>query len=152
MPHPDPDQAVDDLSVDVETLREVLEHHPVRLAVLFGSEVTGETHPRSDVDVTVEFEESVEDVSGEFLALHSALARALQRDDIDLSMVPDLKPRVGLAAFEEGVLLVGSEDRMEALRERFERAVEAQDAQRPSLRERFDAVIRNVDTTLRGES
>jgi predicted nucleotidyltransferase len=136
------------LDLDVDALRDALEVHPVRIAVVFGSEVTGRTHPRSDLDVVVEFDESVEDEHGALLSLHSTLASALDRNDVDLSLVSDLKPRVGLDAFSEGVLVVGSSDRMQTHRERFERAVESRQNKRESLRDRFDTVIEDVDAAL----
>lgn len=134
--------------VDVEALRGVLRRHPVRLAVAFGSAVTGETHPRSDVDLAVEFDDTVDDAADAYMSLLADLGDALGRDDIDLGLVADLKPRVGLAAFEEGVLLVGTPDRFETHRDRFEDAVTDLERNRPSLRERFDAVIENVDEVL----
>lgn len=152
MSHSGPDLPAGEPSVDVETLREVLESHPVRLAVLFGSEVTGRSHSGSDLDVAVEFDESVTDVRGAFLGLHSALSSGLQRNDVDLSVVSDLRPRVGLAAFSDGVLLVGTESRMDAHRSRFERAVAEGAERRATLRERFDAVIDNVDAAIREHS
>lgn len=138
----------DRLDLDVDMLRDVLEEHSVRLAVVFGSEVTGQMHPRSDLDVAVEFDESVEDESGALLSLYSALASALDRNDVDLSLVSDLKPRVGLSAFSEGVLVLGPEERVETLRQEFERAVESNQDHRESLRERFDAVIEDVEAAL----
>lgn len=136
------------LDLDVDALRNALEDNSVRLAVVFGSEATGRTHARSDLDVAVEFDESVEDEHGALLSLHSALASALDRNDVDLSLVSGLKPRVGLAAFSEGVLVFGTEERAETHRREFERAVESQQDHRKSLRERFDAVIEDVDATL----
>lgn len=134
--------------LDVDALRRVLESHPVRVAVVFGSEVAGQTHSRSDLDLVVEFDESVESVKGAVLSLHADLASALDRNDVDLSLVSDLKPRVGLAAFSDGKLVVGSRDRIERHRERFERAIEDQADRRATLRERFDAVIEDVDAAL----
>ncbi len=43
-------------SVDLETVRTVLRNHPVRLAVLFGSQATGSADGRSDVDLAIELE------------------------------------------------------------------------------------------------
>lgn len=133
---------------DIDTIRKVLEQHPVRLAVLFGSVVTGETHAHSDIDIVVEFEDSVTPTN-EILPLIADLSSALKRNDIDLSVVHDMKPRVGAAAFTNGVLLVGSQERMELHRTRFERAVNViEEKESLSLRERFDRVIENIDTTL----
>jgi predicted nucleotidyltransferase len=134
--------------VDLEALREALHRHPVRVAVLFGSAATGGTHARSDVDVAVEFEDSVGDLAEHVLPLVTDLASAVGRNDVDLALVSDLDPRVGLVAFTEGVRLVGAQERMETLRRRFERTVAERDRTRPSLRERFDTVIENVDESL----
>lgn len=133
---------------DLEILRGVLTEHPVRLAVLFGSAATGETHPGSDLDVAVEFADSVEDVADAFLPLVVDLSSAVGRNDVDLSLVSDLKPRVGLAAFSEGTLLVGTPERMAMHRDRFERAVSELKRNRRSLRERLDAAIEGVDNAL----
>lgn len=132
--------------VEVSALRTTLKEHPVRLAVLFGSTVGGDRHPQSDVDVAVEFEDSVTaaDRTDTILSLIADLSSALDRNDIDLSLVGDLEPHVGLAAFTNGLLLVGSADRMARHRDRFERAVAA-GGERPSLRERFDAVVDAAD-------
>lgn len=137
---------------DFGVLREVLGEHPVRLAVLFGSMVTGETHSRSDLDIAIEFEESVDDVSSAYMALLADLSSAVGRNDVDLSLVHDLKPRVGLAAFSQGTRLIGSRDRLETHRARFERAVAELERTEPSLRDRFDAVIENVDRVLTEQS
>jgi predicted nucleotidyltransferase len=134
---------------DIDAVRKVLEQHPVRLAVLFGSVVSGETHPHSDVDIVVEFEDSVTPTD-EILPLIANLSSALERNDIDLSTVHDIKPRVGAAAFNEGILLVGSQERMELHRAGFERAIEH--TEEKPLRERFDAVIENIDNMLEGKS
>lgn len=134
--------------VNAQALRDALGRHPVRLAVLFGSAATGGTHARSDVDIAVEFEDAVEDPADAVLPLLADLASALGRNDVDLSLVDDLNPRVGLAAFRDGVLLVGTRERMAVHRERFERAVADLERSEPSLRDRFDAVIENVDEAL----
>lgn len=114
--------------------------------------VREEIHPHSDIDIAVEFEDSVT-ATDEILPLIADLSSALDRNDIDLSVVHDIKPRVGVAAFSNGILLVGSEERMELHRIRFERAVNAiKEKESLSLRERFDRVIENIDTTLEEKS
>lgn len=151
MPTSDPARD-EDVVVDLDRLWEALGQHPVRLAVLFGSAASGRTHPGSDVDLVVEFEDPVEDEKGELLGLVTGLSIALERNDIDVALVSDLKPAVGLAAFSDGVLVVGSPKRMETHHERFEHRVERVEAERPSLRERFDAAIEGVDRALRNPS
>jgi len=141
---PSPERA----DVDVEAVRRVVAERPVRLAVVFGSAVTGETHPESDFDLAVEFDDSVDNVADAYMSLLADLGHALGRDDVDLGLVEDLEPRVGLGAFEEGVLVVGSRERFESHQNRFERAVAEYERSHPSLRERFDTVIENVDQVL----
>jgi predicted nucleotidyltransferase len=142
----------EDATVDLDRLREALGQHPVRLAVLFGSAASGRTHAASDVDIAIEFEDAVEDEKGELLALLTDLSIVLDRNDVDVALVSDLKPAVGLAAFSDGILVVGSRERMEIHRERFERETERIEADRPSLRERFDTAIEGVDRALRKSS
>jgi predicted nucleotidyltransferase len=133
-----------DISVDTGRIRAVLDRYPVRLAVLFGSQVTGVADASSDVDLAVEFEGSVDDPGETLLSLLADLSVALDRNDIDLSLVDDLDPRVGRAAFSHGILLVGSVERANALREEFETAVEGRESDR-SLRERLDETLERVD-------
>lgn len=45
-----------DGSPSLEALQQVLQEHPVQLAILFGSHATGESHSRSDIDIAVEFD------------------------------------------------------------------------------------------------
>lgn len=139
-----PGGSTDAGEVDPDQLREVLADHPVRVAVLFGSQVTGRVDPRSDVDLVVEFDQTVDERTDAFLSLLTDLSVALDRNDLDLALVSDIEPRVGRAAFTHGTVLVGSADRIEQLRERFaERANEHRPEE--TLRERFDETIENLD-------
>ncbi|MCT9098218.1 nucleotidyltransferase family protein [Haloarchaeobius sp. HME9146] len=136
--------------VDIEPVRSVLERHPVSLAVLFGSQVEGTADAQSDIDIVVEFD-SVEDTGTAVLRLMSDLSIALDRNDIDLSLVSDLKPRVGRAAFETGILLVGTPRRAAQLQDKFEQQVQT-DTSTESLRARFDAALANIDDLVDGEA
>lgn len=140
-----------DLSVDVQAIRDVLADHPVRLAVLFGSRVDGTADESSDIDVAVEFDPAISDPSSAVLSLLADLSIALDRNDLDVGVIDDLTPRVGLAAFEEGVLLYGSNERAAEHRERFAERV-ASKARDRSLRERFDDALRSIDRHVDGEA
>jgi len=131
-------------SVDVDRIRAVLADHPVRLAVLFGSQAAGTPDPASDVDIAVEFDASVENRGQALLAVLTDLSVALDRNDVDLAVVDDLEPRVGRAAFAEGRLLCGSAERAERHRRRFENRTESEQSDQ-SLRERFDETLARVD-------
>ncbi|WP_049941293.1 nucleotidyltransferase domain-containing protein [Halorhabdus utahensis] len=130
--------------IDSARLREVLADHPVRLAVLFGSQVTGQADPASDVDVVVEFESTVDERGDALLSLLADLSVALDRNDLDVSLVEDIDPRVGRAALTHGTVLIGTAGRIERLRERFaERVADRRSEQ--TLRERFDQTIETLD-------
>lgn len=131
-----------------DQLRSVVEEHPVRLAVLFGSTVRGERHPRSDVDVAVEFERHVPDVLEAVLALSADLSEALDTNDVDVSVVDRFDPRVGRRAFSEGRLVLGSAERFQKHRRAFERLAAEEDRAPPA--ERFDAIIERMDEVLEG--
>lgn len=131
-----------DLSVAIERLGRVFHDQPVRLAVLFGSQADGTASEASDVDIVVEFDESVDDRRSAKVALLTALSVALDRNDIDLSLVSDIDPEVGAVAFSTGRLLCGSRDRFDHLADRFARQRPSDDR---SLRDRFDRALDNVD-------
>lgn len=139
------------LSVDVGAIRDVLADHPVRLAVLFGSRVDGTADESSDVDIAVEFDPEISDPPSALLSLLADLSVALDRNDLDVGVVDDLTPRVGLTAFEDGILLCGSHERAAVHRERFAERV-ASTARDRSLRERFDDALRSIDRLVDGEA
>ena len=80
------------------TVREVLEAQAVRLGVLFGSRARGTAGTHSDVDIAVEFDESVDDRFRARLTLGADLARALSTDDVDVVDLDDVRPAVGYSA------------------------------------------------------
>ena len=108
-----------DASLDLDALQAVLQEHPVQLAILFGSHATETTHPRSDIDLAVEFDahrpsdSSYNDV---FLGLSADLSDALETDDVDLVDLPAVSPALATAIFENGVHLVGEQAHATELR------------------------------------
>jgi predicted nucleotidyltransferase len=47
-------------------------------------------YPRSDLDLAVEFDDTVDDDADAYMSLLADLGRELGRDDIDLGLVEDL--------------------------------------------------------------
>jgi predicted nucleotidyltransferase len=137
-----PSPSEGDDALDIAAIRDTVEDHPVRLAVLFGSRVAGGADDHSDVDIVVEFDPAVDDRGQALFSLLADLSVALDRNDIDLSVVSDLDPRVGRAAFAHGRLVHGSPERADQHRRRFADATS--DADR-SLRERFDEAVDGVE-------
>lgn len=125
------------------TVQRVLEAHPIRLGILFGSRARGTAGMHSDIDVAVEFEPSVSDRYQARLTLGVALTKALGTDDIDVIDLDDVKPEVGYSALEHGRVLVGESERATELAHRFEQQVS-----RPTQaerRERFDDILARLE-------
>ena len=136
-----------DASLDLDGLQAVLREHPVRLAILFGSHATGTTHATSDIDLAVAFNDhrppdpSYNDV---FLGLSADLSDALETDDVDLVDLHAVSPPLAAAIFENGVLLVGSEEHAAELR----RQLTARESDQQSPRDRLDAALDRIDDHL----
>ena len=114
--------------VDPNEIRAVLKSHPVQLGILFGSQARGTSDSHSDVDVAVAFGSSLSDDqrSRARIDLVVDLTRALGTDDVDVVDLDAVRPEVGAAALEDGLVLVGTSE--EAKRRR--RAFEAQTTDR----------------------
>lgn len=134
-------------SLPIADLQSVVREYPVRLAVLFGSHASGDTHRSSDVDVAVEFESIDRESSAYnevFFGLSADLSDALATDDVDLVDIQTLSPAVAESVLEDGVLLVGDAAHAEDLLQRI--AAESSDERTP--RERFDAALGKIDDHL----
>ncbi|WP_436929300.1 type VII toxin-antitoxin system MntA family adenylyltransferase antitoxin [Halosimplex halobium] len=134
-------------TVPVQRLQSRLDQAPVRVAILFGSHVTGRAHARSDVDIAVEFEdiEPGDTAYNEtFFGLSADLSGLLGTDDVDLVDIRSLSPSLARSVFDTGVLLVGSEERVETLRA----TLVSDDPDERSPHERFDDALRRIDEHL----
>lgn len=133
--------------IPLDAVRSTLEEHPVRLAVLFGSQVTGTTHPASDIDIAVELDglqPGDDDFNETFFGLSADLSDVLGIDAVDVVDVHTLSPTLARTVFEDGVLLVGTQTRAAELRTQLES--DGGDDQSP--RERFDDALRKIDEHL----
>ena len=139
----------DSESIDVETVRRVVEEHPVRAAVLYGSQVRGTAGVESDIDVAVAFEPGLS--SAERLqarvALVVDLVEALGYDDVDVADLDGIRPAVGLSAIEHGEVLLG-ETVLEEYRDRFRGAVDLDGETHADRMRRFDEVIERLKNHL----
>lgn len=138
-------------SLPIAELQSVLREYPVRLAIVFGSRASGNTHRSSDTDVAIEFESIDRESSAYnevFFGLSADLSSELVTDDVDLVDVQTLSPAVAESILEDGVLLVGDLAYAEDLLQRI--AAESSDERSP--RERFDAALRKIDDHLSDNS
>ncbi|WP_166377220.1 nucleotidyltransferase family protein [Halorubrum sp. BOL3-1] len=135
-------------AIDGEAVRGVLQRYPIRLGILFGSQVTGKTHADSDVDVAVEFDEelSPEHRRRARLDVMADLTRELGTNDVDVTDLDGVRPEIGVAALQGGVLLVGNSRRADQLQKRFsDRTTEYT---RDDRLDRFDDLLTEMEDTV----
>lgn len=138
---------LDDL--DTDRLAKVLNQHPVRLAVLFGSRVKNTRHVDSDVDIAVEFERGTKPEEA-LLALLADLASATGGVDVDVAVLSDVEPRIGVSICRNGMLLVGDRDRFESHCQQF-REKYREEEQRPT-RDRFREIVETAKQAVGHDS
>lgn len=117
-----PEEEAATATIDSAAVERVLQEHPIRIGVLFGSTVRGTETTESDVDVAVAFEESLppEDRHRARIDLVVDLMETLEVNDVDVTDLDGVRPAVGASALRTGVVLVGDQDRFDQLREEFE--------------------------------
>jgi len=132
-------------TVDPEDIRTVLESHPVRLGVLFGSQVRGTSESHSDIDVAVAFDAalSTEQRTRARIDLVVDLTRTLGTDDVDVVDLDAVRPAVGAVALEDGLVLVGDPDDAERRRAAFD-AETTERAHEERMR-RFDEFLSRME-------
>jgi predicted nucleotidyltransferase len=86
-----------------EVIADWCQEHPVRLCVLFGSQATGQTHPRSDVDVAIWPAESL--ATATRLRWVSDLEILLEREVSMVVVSADLDPVLGMEIVRHGQLI-----------------------------------------------
>lgn len=136
---------IGDLPVEgdvIETARRVLDRHSVSFALLFGSGARPSTTEADDLDIAVEFEKIRPEDGGysdDYLRLLSDLDDALPVD-VDVVDVHTMSPEFARVAFDDGVRLVGSDDR----RRELERAIAGDEPSVADARERVAAAANRL--------
>lgn len=143
-----PESTADGRSIDVERLSDALDQHPVRVGVLFDSHATGSQYVDSDVDVAVEFEPTT-DLEDALLSLLADLSSATGGADVDVALLSDVDPRVGVSACRNGVLLVGDREQFESHCQRFRD--ELRDDRRPT-RDRFHEIVETAKRVVKSDA
>jgi predicted nucleotidyltransferase len=134
-------------SIPTAEFQSVLREYPVRLAILFGSRASGNTHRSSDTDIAVEFEsiDRKDPAYNEvFFEVSADLSDVLATEDVDLVDIHTLSPAIAEAVLEWGVVLVGDSTHAEDLLQR----IAAASSDERSPRERFDAALGKIDDHL----
>lgn len=126
----------------MDRLRDSLERHPVSFAMVFGSVAREETTSESDVDIAVEFEgfrPEDDGYSDVYLGLCSDLDEALPVET-DVVDVHSLSPSFARIVFDDGVVILGSDER----RSELEREVAGEQPTVSDARDRIAAAARRM--------
>lgn len=93
--------------MDAEKLARIAEKHGIRLLLQFGSSVTGEMHPQSDVDFAVRLERMPESLLTEG-ALAADLQTLVAGRDVDVAVINRADPLLLKQIAAHAVLVYGS--------------------------------------------
>lgn len=98
-------------SFDIEQAKKagetVAKKHGLSFVALFGSQATGRTHAKSDVDIGVA-RRSIsyfEETPVPLIEIENELTRALNRDDVEVVNLSTVSPTLMYSVVEEGVAL-----------------------------------------------
>ncbi|MBI2415272.1 MAG: nucleotidyltransferase domain-containing protein [Candidatus Kerfeldbacteria bacterium] len=83
-------------------LKEIIVHHPVRQAYLFGSQARGTAGALSDIDIAVLFRSDIDQEKGESM-LFVDLSQALHTDNIDIVNIETASPLLAHRAVLRGL-------------------------------------------------
>jgi predicted nucleotidyltransferase len=106
------------LGLDVEAIVRILEDTPVTLGVLYGSHARGEATARSDIDLAVEFDESLSSVerTRAHLGIIERLSTELETDDVDVVPLSRAPEDLLETILDDGILVLGATDDVETYR------------------------------------
>lgn len=96
--------------LDLDTIAQVLDETPVNLAILYGSYARGDTTTKSDIDLAVEFEESLSSIerTRARLGLIERLTTELETDEIDVTPLAQVSTELLQEILADGILIYGS--------------------------------------------
>lgn len=102
-----------DTNVDFDAIRDGLASFPVQLGVVFGSTIHESTHPFSDVDVGIVFEDGIpRDARRALLSRMTAkLGSTLGKDNIDVVDLETAPAAIAYEALSTGMILFGEDER-----------------------------------------
>jgi predicted nucleotidyltransferase len=138
------------MAVDTEPAVQTIEQYPVRLAVLFGSQVRGTATVRSDVDIAVAFEETLSATErlDTRIEVTTALVKTLGTNDVDVTDLDSVRPEVGANALKTGTRLVGDPTLLQAYAKRFEQELKENEETHMERMRRFDALLERLETQV----
>lgn len=137
-----------DPGIDGEAIEAALDTAPVRLGILFGSQVSGRATDDSDVDLAVAFDSELSDADrlDERSALTADLMELLGTNRVDVADLDAIDPAVGLDAIRTGTVVVGDERVLDRYRARFEAAVS--DESHAERMARFESILDRLEAKV----
>lgn len=98
----------------IQTITQVMQHHPVQQAFLFGSQAHGTAGPLSDIDIAVLFDPTCDTDKAES-QLFAELSQTLRTDNIDIVNIATASPLLAHRAVLRGVELFSNSRHDQAL-------------------------------------
>lgn len=93
--------------MDIKALKSqiasVAKKHQLDMVVLFGSQATGKTHPKSDVDIGFTASRSME--LKELFGIEIDICKALGREDVEFVNLEKISPTMKKVIGDDGILL-----------------------------------------------
>lgn len=131
--------------LDVETVVQVLDDAPVSLGVLYGSYARGDVTPKSDVDIAVEFDESLSstELTRARLGLIERLTTELKTNDIDVVPLSRVHAELLEEILADGVLIYGSAADLDRYKGR-----SAEETSRRNRIDEFDDLLADLERVV----
>lgn len=106
--------------LDIDSIVRVLDNHPLTLAVLFGSYVRGEATKSSDIDIAVEFDDSLTspERTQSRIELIEQLSVTLESDKVDVIPLPSAPSTLINEILLDGILIYGSMESLKSYQRR----------------------------------
>ena len=103
------------------------------------------SNSRVDVDPK-QIKRIVEEYPIDVAVLYGSTVRGDEtaESDVDVAVLDAIRPEVGASALETGIIIVGGNERVDAIRERFERERETDETHEDRMR-RFDSILERLE-------
>lgn len=102
-------------NLDLEAIAQILDEAPVTLAILYGSYARGDATATSDIDLAVEFSESLSSIerTQARLRIIERVTTRLETDEIDVVPLSQVSTELLEEILADGVLIYGSSEGLE---------------------------------------
>jgi predicted nucleotidyltransferase len=133
-------------NLDVDAIVQILEEIPVTHAILYGSHARDDATATSDIDLAVEFEDSL--TSGERtqtrVAIIERLCTTLETDDVDVIPLSHAPAELVEEIFRDGILIYGSSEGLE----RYEQVRSQEHQTHRDRLEEFDDLLAELEQVV----